>query len=86
MIKEILIYIRDNAKDKTPFTNDDVVDRLMSNPHGLLEKDTYRGFVKELFRISLVEALSSTYSRSDDENGDKTPIAFNLLWEERKNQ
>ena len=29
--------------------------------------------------------MSATYSTVDDKEGDKTPIAFNLLWDERKN-
>lgn len=86
MIKEILVYIRENVKDRTPFTNEDVIDRLIVDPHGLTDATTYRNFVTTLFYTSMVQALSATYSSDDDENGDKTPIAFNLLWEERKNQ
>ena len=35
VIKEILIYIRDNTTDRTPFTNEDAIDRLIDDPHGL---------------------------------------------------
>lgn len=45
VIKEILIYIRENISDRTPFTNEDVIDRLMSDPHGLMDEGTYRNFV-----------------------------------------
>lgn len=45
VIKEILIYIRDNITDKTPFTNEDAIDKLIENPHGLMDASTYRRFV-----------------------------------------
>ena len=35
VIKGILIYIRDNTHDRTPFTNEDAIDRLIDDPHGL---------------------------------------------------
>ena len=81
VIKEILIYIRENVKDKTPFTNDDVIDRLLVDPHGLTDIETYRKFVCALFYASIVDELSATYSSEDN-----TPIAFNLLWREKKMQ
>lgn len=81
VIKEILVYIKDNGAAKVAFTNEDVVDRLIEDPHGLTDAQTYRNFVHALFYTSIVEALSASYS---DEN--KQPIAFNLLWKERKNQ
>ena len=86
VIKELLIYIRDNVADKTQFINDNVMDRLLDNPHSLLDRDVYRNFVIALFYASIANALSATYSAYDDRTGDQTPIAFNLLWEERENQ
>jgi hypothetical protein len=83
VIKEILIYIRDNVKDRTPFTNSNAVDKLINNPHSLIDRDVYRNFVTYLFYVSIVEALSASYSSHEDTEGDKTPIAFNLLWQER---
>lgn len=76
VIKEMLIYIRDHSNSAS-FTNSDVVDRLIEDPHGLLIGSTYRMFVQELFHFSIVEALKSSYS---DEDGQ--PIVFNLLHEE----
>ena len=84
VIKEILVYIRDNIKDKTPFTNENMLDKMIDDPHSLLDKDVYENFVTYLFYVSIVEALSATYSSIDDNDGDKTPVAFNLLWKERR--
>ena len=84
VIKEILVYMRENVADRTPFVDGNVMDRLLDDPHSLLDADTYKDFVAVLFYTSLVEALSAPYSWAED--GDKTPIAFNLLWLERKNQ
>ena len=81
VIKEILVYIKDNGAAKVAFTNEDVVDRLIEDPHGLLDGQSYRNFVLALFYTFIVEALSAPYSREDGQ-----PIAFNLLWKERKNK
>ena len=81
VIKEILVYIKDNGAAKAAFTNEDVVDRLIEDPHGLTDAQTYKNFVLALFYTSIVEALSAPYS-----NENKQPIAFNLLWKERANQ
>lgn len=81
MIKEILVYIRDNTTDRTPFTNDDVIDRLLDDPHGLTDKETYRKFVQLLFFNSIKDALVAQYSTED-----RQPMVFNMLWEERQNQ
>jgi hypothetical protein len=62
VIKEILIYVRDNSGDRTPFTNTDVIDKLIDNPHGLMDADTYRNFIVELFFTTIVQALKSKYS------------------------
>ena len=45
VVKEILIYIRENTKDRTPFTNEDVIDNLIEDPHSLTDAQTYRNFV-----------------------------------------
>ena len=45
VIREILIYIRDNAPDKTPFQFGDMIDVLLENPHSLIERKTYEKFV-----------------------------------------
>lgn len=74
VIKEILVYIRDNVQNKTLFTNENVIDRLIDDPHGLIEGNTYRNFVTVLFFQSIVEELSSTYSETS------MPIAFNMLF------
>lgn len=37
VIKEILVYIKDNATSNVAFTNEDVVDRLIDDPHGLTD-------------------------------------------------
>ena len=87
VIKEILIYIRDNTDDRTPFTNEDVIDRLLDDPHDLTNAKVYREFVEALFAQSLTDALSAPYHRhSDSDKGDTVPIAFNVLWYERENQ
>lgn len=54
VIKEILVYIRDNVKDRTPFTNEDVIDKLIENPHGLMDYQTYYNFIQTLFYVSIV--------------------------------
>ena len=36
VIKEILIYIRDNIQDKRVFITNDVIDKLLEDPHLLL--------------------------------------------------
>lgn len=77
VIKEILIYIRENGSYKTQFINQDVIDRLIDDPHGLLERDAYRNFIQILFYNCIVDALTMTYSDEDSQ-----PIIFNLLWEE----
>lgn len=85
-MKEILIYIRENTKDRTPFTNEDVIDNLIENPHSLADAQTYRNFVQTLFYQSIVDALSAPYHQhTDSDPGDTIPIAFNVLWEERLN-
>ena len=53
VVKEILIYIRDNCRNRTPFTNEDVIDRLLDDPHGLTDADTYGNFVHALFYTTL---------------------------------
>ena len=78
VIKEILVYIKENGSAKVAFTNEDVVDRLIDDPHGLTDAQTYRNFILALFYTSIVEALSVPYS-----NENKQPIVFNLLWQER---
>lgn len=78
VIKEILVYIKENGSAKVAFTNEDVVDRLIDDPHGLTDAQTYRNFILALFYTSIVEALSVPYS-----NENKQPIVFNLLWRER---
>ena len=45
VIKEILIYIRENAKDKTPFVSNDVIDNLLDDPHSILDAKMYRNFI-----------------------------------------
>lgn len=45
VIKEILIYIRENVKDRKPFINDDAIDRLLDDPHSLTDSQTYYNFV-----------------------------------------
>ena len=79
VIKEILVYIRENCKDRTPFTNEDVLDKLIDNPHSLVEMNTYKAFVTELFRASISDALSASYSSDTNQ-----PIAFNVLYKEIK--
>ncbi len=37
VIKEILVYIKDNGASTVAFTNEDVIDRLIEDPHGLTE-------------------------------------------------
>lgn len=74
VIKEILVYIRDNVQNKTLFTNENVIDRLIDDPHGLTDAKTYRNFVTVLFFQTIVEELSSTYSETS------MPIAFNMLF------
>ena len=37
VIKEILVYIKDNATSNVAFTNEDVIDRLIDDPHGLTD-------------------------------------------------
>jgi hypothetical protein len=37
VIKEILVYIKDNATSNVAFTNEDVIDRLIEDPHGLTD-------------------------------------------------
>lgn len=81
VIKEMLIYVRDNVKDSSLFSQNDAIDRLLVDPHALLDAKVYRNFVQMLFYVSMVEALSATYSEDDT-----LPIAFNLLWKERKSQ
>lgn len=39
-----------------------MIDRLIDNPHGLIDDKTYRKFVKELFYLSIQEALTAKYS------------------------
>lgn len=77
MIKEILVYIKENGFTKVAFTNEDIVDRLIDDPHGLIDAKIYRNFVLALFYTTIVNALSAPYS---DEN--QQPIVFNLLWKE----
>ena len=79
-IKEILTYIKENGTS-TSLGNEDIVDRLIDDPHGLTDAKTYRNFVLTLFYNSIVEALSAPYS---EENAQ--PMVFNMLWEERQNQ
>ena len=81
VIKEMLIYIRDNCDDRDSLIYGDMVDRLIDDPHGLTDDRTYRKFVKELFRLSIKEALTSRYSDQDTQ-----PIVFNLLWKEKMEQ
>ena len=86
VIKEILIYIRENTKDRKPFTNEDIIDRLLDDPHGLLDEGTYRNFIVDLFFTTIVEALSAKYNSGLNSGEDDQPIAFNILYKERKNQ
>ena len=65
MIKEILIYIKESGKAGSEFTNTDILDRLIDDPHGLTDEATYRSFIQMLFRTYLVSALSATYSSED---------------------
>lgn len=37
VIKEILVYIKDNATSNVAFANEDVIDRLIDDPHGLTD-------------------------------------------------
>ena len=69
-----MIYIRDNVQDRTIFTNENVIDRLIDDPHGLIEGNSYRNFVTVLFFQSIVEELISKYSETS------MPIAFNMLF------
>lgn len=79
LIKEMLIYIRENTKDITPFTNDDVIDKLIDDPHGLVNMNTYRSFIQLLFYNLIMDSLTSGYSSSDTE-----PMVFNMLWKEMR--
>lgn len=81
VIKEILVYIKDNGVAKVAFTNEDVVDRLIEDPHGLTDAATYKNFVLSLFYTSIVQALTATYSEEDTQ-----PMVFNMLWKEIQNQ
>lgn len=81
VIKEILIYIRDHTKDRKVFTNENFLDKLLDDPHGLTNIDVYKDFVKVLFKLSIEEALTAQYSEEDGQ-----PIVFNLLWREIDNQ
>ena len=65
VIKEILVYIKENGAANVAFTNEDVIDRLINDPHGLTDDKTYKNFVLTLFYITIVNALSTSYS---DEN------------------
>ena len=38
VIKEILLYIKENGKSRSQFTNTDVLDRLIDDPHGLTDE------------------------------------------------
>ena len=62
VIREILVYVRDNNKDRTLFSNDDVIDKLIDNPHGLLVEETYRNFIVQLFFSTIVQALEAKYN------------------------
>ena len=81
VIKEILIYIRKKSSNKEPFTNQDVIDKLIDNPHGLTDHQTYKNFVTFVFYQTMVDALSSTYSSEDGQ-----PMVFNMLWWEIDNK
>ena len=37
VIKEILVYIKENGASTVAFTNEDVIDRLIDDPHGLTD-------------------------------------------------
>lgn len=37
VIKEILVYIKENGSSTVAFTNEDVIDRLIEDPHGLTD-------------------------------------------------
>ena len=37
VIKEILSYIKENGTSTVAFTNEDVIDRLIDDPHGLTD-------------------------------------------------
>lgn len=86
VIKEILSYVRDHSGDRTPFTNSDVIDRLIDDPHGLMDETTYRNFIVELFFTTIVQALKAKYSSGNHPDEDQQPIAFNMLHRERENQ
>ena len=81
VIKEILVYIRENIEDKSAYLNGNPIDKLIADPHALLDAEAYRDFVQHLIYVSIVDALSRNYS---DEDGQ--PIVFNLLWKERQQQ
>ena len=81
VIKEILVYIRENAHDSSMF-NQDMIDKLLDDPHSLIIDGVYRNFVKTLFHMSIVDALSASYSPDATDQ----PIVFNLLWKERLNK
>lgn len=85
VIKEILIYIRENADDRTAFDNSEILTRLIDDPHSLIDADLYGKFVQLLFRTTIHQALSAPYHQhTKDDPGDTIPIAFNVLWKERK--
>jgi hypothetical protein len=86
VIREILVYVRDNNKDRTLFSNDDVIDKLIDNPHGLLVEETYRNFIVQLFFSTIVQALEAKYNSGLNQGEDDQPIVFNMLHEERKIQ
>lgn len=87
VVKEILIYIRENSDDKTPFEDSSVVDRLIDDPHGLVDEGLYRNFIVELFYTTIVQALTATYNTGlHPDSEDVQPIVFNVLHYERKNQ
>lgn len=45
VIKEILVYIRDNVDDKSRLVGSDAFDTLIDDPHALIDSDAYRKFV-----------------------------------------
>lgn len=78
VIKEILVYIRDNSSDKSPFRNQDIIDTLLENPHSLIDKNIYSSFVEQLFYTTIEKALTASYSGDEETQ----PMVINMLFKE----
>ena len=87
VIKELLSYIRRNLGGAQNRSNREFLDRIIDDPHGLLNATLYKRFIQLLFHQTIVNCLKQTYSTQDDPNAKSAePMAFNMLWKERDNQ